>query len=64
VIDKDRLARLDAIAQAMIESRPDLDPLSLHEWVEQHHNKLTKAEREAAYAILGLYPGFNNSELI
>ncbi|MBX4911456.1 hypothetical protein HJA82_29520 [Rhizobium bangladeshense] len=46
---------LDKIARAMMDARPDLEQMSLDEWLLTHNDKLTVRERQAAYAILCLY---------
>lgn len=50
-----RTDRLDALARALMDTRPDLEPMSLDEWVWQHHECLTDAERSTASAISALY---------
>lgn len=50
-----RTVRLDALARALMDTRPDLEPMSLGEWVWQHHERLTDAERRSASAISALY---------
>lgn len=56
--EEERRARLDAIARAMTDLRPDLAPKSLDEWILEHAEKLTEPERRAASAILALYPEY------
>ncbi|MBA8881643.1 hypothetical protein [Phyllobacterium myrsinacearum] len=46
---------IDKIANAIIDSRPDLEPLSLDEWLLEHSEKLSLRETDAAIAILRLY---------
>lgn len=47
--------KYDALARAMMDTRPDLEPMSLDEWVIQHHDKLTPHEWEAAVHICNLH---------
>ncbi|NIH77373.1 hypothetical protein FHV99_004625 [Ochrobactrum sp. P20RRXII] len=54
----DKIAKLDAIANAMMDSRPDLAPMSLDEWLLEHSSKLSIRERKACVAILELYPEY------
>lgn len=49
------LAKIDALAIAMMETRPDLKQMSLDEWVIEHAEKLTDAERRAASAIVQMH---------
>lgn len=44
-----------ALAHAMMGTRPDLAEASLDEWVADHTEKLTAAERKAATAIVELF---------
>jgi hypothetical protein len=48
-------AALDKIANAMMNSRPDLEPMSLDEWLLEHNDKLSDREKQAAFAILRLF---------
>jgi len=54
----DNRDRLDVIARAMMDSRPELEAMSLDEWVTAHFDKLSERERRAAWAILDLYPEY------
>jgi len=47
--------RLDALAKAMMATRPDLKEMSLDEWLVQHSDSLSEKERDAATAISALY---------
>lgn len=53
--DAERYALLDKLAVAMMETRPDLEQMSLDEWLMAHNDKLTVHERQAAFAILTLF---------
>lgn len=48
-------AHLDKLAQELMASRPDLDPMSLDEWLAEHDGNLTTEEIKAASAIIDAY---------
>jgi hypothetical protein len=49
------LNRADALAIAMMQTRPDLREMSLDEWLIQHDAHLSPNERAAGQAILALH---------
>lgn len=49
-----RFERVTLLAEAMMATRPDLEPASLDDWVLTHHDRLSDAERRAATAILDI----------
>ncbi|MTH62156.1 hypothetical protein [Paracoccus litorisediminis] len=50
-----RQERLDTLARAMMATRPDLQEMSLDEWLHQHHDKLSDNEKRAATWIIELH---------
>ena len=50
-----RMARLDALATAMMATRPDLPAASLDEWLMANNASLSAAEANCADAILALF---------
>lgn len=51
----ERYRALDKIARSFMESRADLQAMSLDDWMMEHSDKLSDRERGAALAILQLY---------
>jgi len=53
----ERLAqdRVDQLAIALMQTRPDLAQMSLDEWLAEPFKKLTESERRAATAIIEMY---------
>lgn len=49
------VSRLDALAIKLMQSRPELDEMSLDEWLAEHHEQLSSDERKAASAIIDAY---------
>jgi hypothetical protein len=49
------MSDLDREAIALMESRPDLQQMSLDEWLLEHSEKLSDHEKRAASAILDRY---------
>jgi predicted transcriptional regulator len=47
--------RLDELATTFMSKRPDLASASLDEWLAQHHDQLTRQERQDGMAILEAY---------
>lgn len=47
--------KLDQLALAMMRTRPDLEEMSLDEWLHEHNEKLSRREKQTASAILSLY---------
>jgi len=50
-----KLERADALALAMMQTRPDLAEMSLDEWLVEHWDRLSETERRAAQAIVDLH---------
>ncbi|WP_306150696.1 hypothetical protein [Roseovarius sp. MMSF_3281] len=46
---------LDFQAKAFMDRRPDLRPMSLDEWLAQHHDQLTETERQEGYDLLAKF---------
>ena len=53
--NRTKLELVDALALAMMDTRPDLEQGSLDEWLVAHWDKLSGVERQAAQAILDLH---------
>lgn len=47
--------RLDELALELMASRPELKPMSLDEWLIEHMEKLSEAERKNCTAIIDAY---------
>ena len=47
--------RLDKVIEAFMATRPELTPMSLDEWLVEHFDHLSDAERRAATALIDLY---------
>lgn len=47
--------RVDQLAIALMQTRPDLAQMSLDEWLAEHFEKLTESERRAATAIIEMH---------
>ena len=56
------LARIDTLALAFMDMRPDLAPMSLDEWLIKHAEALSPAMRGAGHAIENLYWELNQAE--
>jgi len=48
-------SRLDALAQELMATRPDLAEMSLDEWLVEHMDSLSQSERADASAIIAAY---------
>lgn len=42
----------------VMDSRPDLAPMSLDEWLIEHHDKLSIDERQRGTALLSEFSGY------
>lgn len=49
--------RIHELARALMATRPDLTEMSLDEWLAEHFEKLTDAQRRAATAIIEMHQG-------
>lgn len=56
------IARIDTLALAFMDMRPDLAPMSLDEWLIEHAQALSPAMRGAGHAIENLYWEANRAE--
>lgn len=57
LVDQGSIARFEILedeAAAFVAKRPDLEPMSLDEWLAEHHDHLTADERATGIAILDL----------
>lgn len=57
----DDLARADALARSVMALRPDLAPLSLDEWIQEHREALSPEELRAASACLLVHPDYRGA---
>lgn len=57
-IREGREKSLHDLAAAMMCVRPELEPMSLDEWIAEHSERLNPAEYQAAYSILKLFPEY------
>lgn len=55
MVDLAQTSRLDALANAMMACRPDLEPMSLDEWLAEYRDQLTASEHTCASAILRMF---------
>lgn len=49
----------DNLARAFMDTRPDLRPMSLDEWIIENAEQLDEAERKAGAAIMALHESKN-----
>lgn len=54
-LQREVASRLDVLALELMESRPELKPMSLDEWVIEHMDHLSEQERYNCSAIINAY---------